>query len=350
MKKILLFITLTLLTISGIEAQNFTYKIDFGTLFDNLEGSDSYAPTRSLFTAKLAPEIGVKISDKHKLMVGAVMLQNLGDDIFLTDADYTLYYNFTDNNFNVFVGSFPRSNTFEMYPKSFFRDDFLFTDNNIEGVMAQYTPTKKNGFIELYVDWYGQNQENRDDEFLLVGSTEFSFCNKYLFAGANILINHLKNTDKLVDSYLYERALYNIYLGADFQSLTPSLDRFKVSFGTNSSMEHKRFEGDYEEPWKNNVGWQFNVDVNYKGFGLKNDYYFGDSQLVYYEQYGNDLYWGNQFYQSDRYNLTELYYEKCWGCISLRAGMKFHVTPTTFANQQVVTLKLNLGKIIKNKH
>ncbi|MFI3267473.1 MAG: hypothetical protein R3Y51_02025 [Rikenellaceae bacterium] len=346
-----LFLTFLLLfsTTIGLKAQNLVYKVDFGVLFDNLEGSADYTPTRTLFTAKFAPEIGVKFAEKHQFMVGAVMLQNLGDNNFLTDADYTIYYNFSDANFNVYAGSFPRANSIATYPNSFFREDFLFTDNNIEGVMAQYVPNKGNGYIEVYVDWYGQNQENRDDEFLFAGSTEFSYCDKLFFFGANALVNHIKNTDLLVDSYLYERAFYNVYVGTDLQSLMPCLDRFRINFGTNSSLEHKRFdESVEEEPWANNLGWQFGFDINWKGAGLKNDFYFGDSQLMYYEQYENDLYWGNQFYQSDRYNLTELYYEKSWGIVSLKAAMKFHITPDVFANQQLLTLKLNLNQMIKN--
>lgn len=347
-KKIFLIALVLFSSITGVKAQEFAYKVDFGVLFDNLEGSDPYDATRTLFTAKLVPEIGVQIGGKHRIMAGAVMLQNLGDDNFLTDADYIVYYNFSDENFDVFAGSFSRANSIGTYPTSFFREDYLFTDNNIEGVMAQYVPNKKNGFVELYVDWYGQNQEIRTDEFLFVGSTEFSFHNNLIFFGANALVNHFKNSFFLEDAELYERALYNVYLGTDLSYLMPKLDRFKISLGTNSSMEHKRFEApEDEEPWTNNLGWQFNVDVNWKGLGLKNEFYFGDSQLMYYEQYGNDMYWGNQFYQAKRYNLTELYYEKTWKCVSLKAGMKFHMTPGQVANQQVVTLKVNINQIVK---
>ncbi|MEG1649153.1 MAG: hypothetical protein RR277_04605, partial [Rikenellaceae bacterium] len=298
--KSLLLATLILLS-NGVNAQKFHYIVDFGFNFDNLESSDPYEPTRSLFRVKLAPQVGVKLGENHMLMAGADILQTLGDSIFPTRADYTLYYRFKNDNFGAVAGSFPRSYSVAHYPRSFFREDYCFFDTNIEGLMLQYANTKKTGYAEFFFDWYGMNEKLRIDEFLLAASSEYTFYDKKLIVGANLLLNHFKKDYYLGDAFLLERTQYNLYVGTDLQSLAPKFEELRVSFGTLSSMEHKRML-DRDTPWVNSVGWQANISVMIKGFGLSNDFYFGDPQFAYHSQYGSEFYPGLPFYQAKRYN------------------------------------------------
>lgn len=347
MKKVLLsVIFITLFT--ALKAQDFTYKVGFNFFFDNLEGSIPYAPTRTLIDVKITPELGITIDDKHQLMVGASLIQELGDSILFGKRDYIVYYKFTSDKFNVVAGSFPRYHSMGNYPRSFFRNDFLFFDNNIEGVLAQYIPEKNNGFVEFYTDWYGQNQTLRLDEFSLVASTEFNYFDKLLIVGGSALVNHYKNDYVLKDAYLYERALYNAYVATDLSSIFPQLDKFRIGFGTNSSMENKRRK-EIDSKWQNNIGWQLDIDVNWKGFGLKNEFYFGDPQLMYYEQYGDVIYCGSRFYQAKKYNFTEFYYQRAWDFLSIRGGLELHTTSKGVAIQQMISLNFNLHQILKGK-
>lgn len=333
------------LGVQSARAQNFVYKLDFDFYFDNLEGSDPWYPTRTLFSVKLAPEVGLQMGRKHAFMVGANLIQDLGDSTFLTKADYTIYYRYLDHNFSALAGAFPRSYSIARYPKSFFREDWNFYNSNIDGLMLQYRNNRRTGYVEFFVDWYGQSQKYRIDEFMLTASSEYSFLNKALFVGANGLLNHYKNDYKLQDSYLLERAFYNVYVGTDLSFVLPFFDEARIGFGTLSSMEHKRHL-EFETEWQNNIGWQADLSLKWKGLGLSNSFYFGDSQMIYFQQYGNDMYFGSPFYQSKRYNRTDLSYEWKKSFFSVKADVAIHVTPGYVANQEMLTLKVNLHQML----
>lgn len=329
--------------------ENFVYKVDFGFYFDNLEASDPWEGSRTRFAVKLAPEAGIRLGEKHTFMVGADMVQDLGDSTFLTKADYTVYYRFKNDNFGVYAGAFPRSNSIAKYPLSFFREEFNFFNSNIDGLMLQYQNRGRTGYVELFIDWYGQNQKLRIDEFMICGSSEYTFLDKLFLAGINASMNHYKNDYKLKDSYLFERNYYNVYVGTDLAKILPFLSEARVTFGTMSSMERKRFL-EQESSWINHLGWQLDVALRWKGFGLRNAYYFGDSQMMYYRQYGGDLYWGSPFYQSDRYNRTDISWQWKKKFLSVKADFVFHYTPAGgVSTQQLFVLGFNLHQMVKNK-
>ena len=329
-------------TISTTNAQKLEYIIDFGFNFDNMESSKPYDDSRTLLGVKLAPQIGVSFGKEHRVMVGGDLIQMMGDSIFPSEIDYTIYYRFENKNFGALVGAFPREYSIAEYPLSFFREDYKFYDSNMEGIMLQYKNNKGNGYAELFLDWYGINHELRIDEFLVGASTRYSFYDNLLFTGANMLLNHFKNDYILGDSFLLERAQYNIYVGSDLHHIVPTMDKLSFSFGTNSSMERKRVL-DRDTEWKNAMGWQLDIDAEYKGFGLENEFYFGASQFQYHQQYGSNFYMGSPFYQSPIYNRANFYYKWSNKFLSLRADFIFHFTEKTVSNQQMLTLAVNLN-------
>lgn len=331
----------------GAHSQNFTYHLGFDFFADNLEGCGAVIPTRTLIDVKLTPEIGVTFDDKHSVMIGASLIQDLGGEDLFGQSELTLYYKYNSEQFKGYAGAIPRRESFNNFPLSIFREEYIFMQSNIKGILLQYENKRRSGYAEFFLDWYGQNQDERIDEFILAANSEYDIYNKYVYVGGSLMINHLKNEYKLYDSYLFERAYYNLYLGGDFVSLFPKLNKARVSVGTNSSMEHKRIL-DEETSWSSNLGWQIDLDVNWKGLGLKNQFYFGASQLQYYDQYGDDIYWGSQFYQYGRYNMTEVYYDRSWKFLNFKGQFKLHATPEIFANQALLTISVNIDQMLKN--
>lgn len=332
---------LVFLSISFLNAQELEYKVNFDFLFDNLEESRPYEDTRSYLAVKLAPEIGVSFDDKHYLMGGFNMIQDMGDSIFPTKIEYTLYYNYKGDNFNVYLGSFPRIYSSTRYARSFFRDDYLFYNPNIEGLMAQYTSKNQRSSGEFFFDWYGMNQELRIDEFLLVGSFKQRLADSDLLnVGADLLLNHFKNDYYLVDSYLLERFQSNVYISSDISSFTNNtLSLLELKLALLTSSERKRIL-DTETSWQHSPGFQVGLSAIYKGFGVSNDLYIGKEQMLYYEQYGTSFYPGSTFYGAGRYNRADIFYTWRNRLVSVRADIIFHITPTTVANQQMLSFGL----------
>ncbi len=331
-------------------AQKLEYEVDFGFNFDNLEGSLPYENTRTYMGAMIAPQIGFSLDEKNKVMVGGNLIQFMGDSLVPSLSDYTIYYKYDGENFNALLGAFPRSNSIATYPHSFFREDYSFYDPNMEGMMFQYENSKGSGIIELFLDWYGIDHEQRHDEFLFGGATRYYTGNRNFFFGANIMINHFNNEEALYLSditssadqcHLLERMQTYIYAGADLKPLLPTLDRLTLTLGLNNSAENKRFN-EKESTWQHSPGLQLNLDANYKGFGIDNELYMGKSQFLYYGEYGSLFYMGSQFYRAKSYNRADLYYEKELGNISLRVDAIFHTTESGTANQQNITLKMKI--------
>lgn len=344
MKKLILFIS-TIFICSAVSAQNFAYRVRFDTYFDNLESSEQWEPTRTLFAVKLAPEIGLQLGGGHSLMVGANLIQDLGDTL-LTHADYSVYYRYKSKRFGALAGSFSRRNSIGDYPITFFDNDWSFYNENIHGIMLQSGRKPKHRYIEFFVDWQGQDQKFRIDEFLLCASGRYSFFDRLLIFDAAGMLSHFKNDYVLQDSYLLERAFYKASLSTDLHKVIPLFDEFRLGFGTLSSMEHKRVL-DTHTTWQHNIGFQAEADIRWKWVGLKNDFYFGDPQQTYYRQYSRRIYSGSPFYQSDRYNRTSLYGKWSKKFLSVKGEIILHATKGNVANQEMLTLSLDIHQMLK---
>lgn len=341
-KKIAFLLLFTLATLAA-KAQKFDYIIDFGVNFDNLEGSNPYESTRTLFGAKLAPQVGFELAENHKIMAGADLVQNFGDSNFPTQIDYTLYYRFDNKKYGAIFGSLPRTYSIMEYPRSFFREDYYFYDTNIEGLMLQYKNEESATSAEFFYDWYGIDHDENIDQFLLVGAVRHKIVkNNLLTLGADMLLNHFLNENYLVDAYLLERFQSNIFLSSDLRDvISEELDFFELKAALLTCSENKRMH-EVESGWNHATGVQVGLKVGYKRFGLTNDYYHGKGQMQYYEQYGTDFYPGSTFYAAESYNRADLFYEWKNSFLTLRADMIFHITPSTVANQQMLTVRINL--------
>lgn len=276
-------------------------------------------------------------------MIGADLLQNLGDSTFLTKADYTVYYKFSNHNINVVAGSLPRSYSVGRYPLSFFRENYDFYNGNIKGFMFNRTSNK--GYVEVFCDWYGANEELAIDEFMLVGSTEYGFFNHMWLVGGNFLLNHYKNKYYLEDSYLLERLQYNIYTGVDLRHLVPSFDELRLSAGLLSTMERKRTEA-ISSSWDHELGYQVDLAARYKGFGLSNSLYWGKPQFEYFGQYGSKVYPGSVFYTSSFYDRIEASYQYRYKFLKVEGLLVFHFMDNQIANQQMIRLSINFDNLI----
>lgn len=337
-----------------LSAYDFKYDIGFKFYLDNLEDSFPYWDTRTLYGVSLAPEIGIQFDPYQSLMVGGYFIQNMGEQHFPTKANLTLYYSAMNDKFAGYFGIFPRTHSIAHYPLSFFRNDFYFFDPNINGLMLQYKPKDyQNGYAELIFDWYGGNLAKRDDEFMVLGSSQFKFLHNYLMVGGNFLMYHFKNSDVLAqdghhgDTFLLDRIYYNVYVGSDLKELMPFMDKAYVKFGTLSSLERKRRLSTGLDPFYNGLGWQVDLGVEYKGFGLENSYYFGKPQMKYFSQYGEDFYSGLPFYQSSRYDRADFYYEYKNDLLSARFSFIFHFLKDQVANQEMLTITLDTKKLFK---
>ncbi|PAF41925.1 hypothetical protein [Helicobacter sp. 11S02596-1] len=346
-----------LLLVSIGQSYEWKYRLGFDFYLDNLEDSVPYWDTRTIYGVRLAPEVGIAFDEHQSLMFGGYVLQNMGEQHFPTKANVSIYYNATGEKFRSYFGIFPRTHSIAHYPLSFFRNDFYFFNPNINGLMFQYKPQnpsdKFDGYAEFIFDWYGGNLSKRFDEFMVLASSEFQFLRHYLYVGGNFLMYHFKNDEYLAkdgsngDTYLMDRIYYNLYVGTNFKNLLPFMDKASTQFGTLSSLERKRRLSTGLDPFYNGLGWQWDIAMQYKGFGIKNSYYFGKPQMKYFSEYGEDFYSGLPFYQAKTYDRADFYYEYKNDILTARFSIILHFVDKILANQEMLTISLDTHKLFK---
>ncbi|MCE3037679.1 hypothetical protein LW133_00080 [Helicobacter sp. faydin-H8] len=329
----------------------FIYGIDFDFLLDNTEESQKYWPTRTLFTGSIAPEIGISFKNQN-LRVGGHFIQNLGEKYPAKNL-LTFSYDFTYKDIKAFFGIFHKKQWIGEYSQLFYRKDFLFYNPLINGVLFQYDSQKYDLQAEFIFDWYGGDITKRIDEFLTQGFLKKSFFNKKLFFGGSFLLYHFKNDEFLnldggnFDTYLLDRFYYELFIGSNLQSLTPSMDKLLFKFSNLSSLERKRRLSTGLDPFSNLLGWQFDFQAQYKGFGFENSLYFGKNQYKYFSTYGEDFYAGLPFYQSPLFDRAEIYYEYKNDYLTGRFSFILHFTQDALAYQQMLSLSLDTHKLFR---
>ena len=335
---------------------HFIYGADFNFFLDNLEESQTYNwPTRTLFAASIFPEIGLSFYNQN-LKIGGYAIADMGQG-YPKNGGFTISYDFTYKNLRGIFGIFSKKEWIGNYSNLFYRKDYLYYHPVSNGILFQYQPKDKNIIGELMVDWYGGNRAKGFDEFLVQGYFEKNFFHRALYFGGSLLLYHFLNHDFLSqdgaiyegkpDTYLLDRFYYQIFIGTDLTHLAPVMDTLKIQMSNLSSLERKRTHSQGVEPFNNLLGWQFDFNAQYKGFGIDNSTYFGASQYRYFNQYGENFYAGLPFYQSPFYNRTEIYYEFKNPYLTTRFSVIFHFTDRNIANQEMLTLVLDSHKLFK---
>lgn len=344
-------------TISKPKMLSFLYNARFDFLLDNIENTQSLLwGTRTRYVLGANGEVGLGILDSHKIILGGFGLQDMGvKRVFNAGGGILAYYNYHSNEtkagkFSATLGVFPRNKLLKTYPKSFFRSDFLFLNPASNGVLLQYCLPKQQsikGKAEVLFDWFGGNLAKRDDEFFLLFGGEISFLDS-INLGLDTLIFHFKNSDVLsrgvnnADVYLLDRILYNGYVEVDFRGFVPAfkkhLQKAQIGFSALGQLERKRtLSGN--EPFYTGSGYEASLNVQYKGFGIKESYYFGKPQMRYFREYGESVYEGLPLYQT-QFNQINAYYGYENKFLRTQLSLIFYTFNGNLATQQMLTFAI----------
>ena len=118
----------------------------------------------------------------------------------------------------------------------------------------------------------------------------------------------------------------------------------QIQFGALSSIERKRRLSGLGA-FHHAMGYEGGFKLQYKGFGLDESYYFGDGQMYYYSEYGENFYDGLPFYRADRFNRVNVFYEYRNNWLKANLSFMFFSLPQTFALQQMLTLSIDTHRL-----
>jgi len=240
------------------------------------------------------------------------------------------------------MGAFPRSFILDKYPRLFFQDSVIYYRPNINGILWEYSHKKL--LLSLWLDWTGRQSVDTRETFFVGLSGKYKpgifylrhFSYMYHFSGP---------MNPVVLEALHDNGMALTSAGVDFSGKT-FLDKFEINAGWAVGLDRAR-DG---SGWITHSGFLSEAIIEFKRIGLFNSLYFGDSQMDFYSDHGNELYWGDPFYRTKTYNRSDLYIdfikEKS---INLKLIYSLHFTENSMYHEQALKVSVNLNDL-KFKH
>lgn len=315
-----------------------TWSVDFGSVFDNREGDDTYTAAKTFFFTNLAVEGGIKFTDSDRISAGAVWNQPIANTVDGATVRPTLYYRHSSRLWSLSLGMFPRTQLRQQLPNFLWSDSLTYFQHNIRGALVQYhSPT---AFIDFYLDWRQHQTDTKREAFNIVFHGEWQPGAKHFLVGGHLLMNHYALTRNAPDNmHIVDNFMANPYVGADFSCAT-ALDSLTVKVGAIATFERNR---------GNELGWQVPVGAwvellcEWRWLGLKNSFYAGGRQMPCYGEFGASLYQGEPFYQSKFYNRTDIYariWHNRW--VDVQASLDFNFAQKSFIFYQRLSARVYL--------
>ena len=341
-KRLLSLVALLLAAGGGLHPQEIIVGTGFTTRFDNREYSgNTFDESKTLFSARLSPRVGVQWAEKNRLIIGVDLLQDFGDDKkFLTRARPLLYYSFRTENVEAYAGVFDRKALTGDYSKAFFSDSLAFYKNRMAGFLGAYRSTSRpKTYVEFGIDWEGIYGKASREKFRILSAGRYTVCDSFYFGYAFSMFHFASSAE---EHNVSDNMLFNPFAGSEF---TAFFD-FDVKLGMLLAPQRVRR---FEEGWKKPCGGQLDFKMTRWGVKIENTLFVGENLMPYYAVHGSELYSGERFYATTEhvYNRTSIGYERSFfnRSVTVEACMIFHYDGTGLGNQQVVRLSVDIEKI-----
>lgn len=328
-------------------AQSFLWDVDFKFDFDNKEYAHMKGyPSKTDFSAAIVPKVGLGFKKDHAIYLGGNFLRDFGKHASPKYvAEMLLYYQYSGKRLFINAGAFPSRNYAGYYFPTITSDRYML-DNVTEGALIRYSG--RHGMIEALIDWTGQFEKYTRESFVVKSYGKFEHQDfPYLSLAYTYAMNHYSNNE-LLNGVVDNMWLYP-HIGFNLAPLTP-LSRLGGKLGWLNTFQNNRVENQgYACPG----GFQMELEIEYKGFGVNDILYLGPNLMPYYNYvdqqgivYGDNLYFSEMFYQttSGVYNRLEAYWRyNLNDMLSVKISSVHHCVGKEWGWQQVVRLYVNLN-------
>lgn len=322
---------------SNVYSQEVDWNIGVSSFFDNSEfGHSKVQIPQTMAGVHLIPEAIFRLDQVHSIHVGVDMLHEFGSNAFVDIFTPTAYYQYKKPSFKFLMGAYPRKMVVDKYPRFFFQDSITYYRPNMTGLLLEYSGNHLYG--NLWLDWTSRQSPTEREAFIVGFSGEYkqgifvsrNFSYMYHFAGV---------MNPVAFDALHDNILSYTSIGVDLSGKTP-LDKLSLHAGWAVGLDRARDDSG----WFVHHGLLSEATVQYKWFGVFNTLYRGDSQMYYYNDHGNELYWGDPIYRAKLYNRTDLYVEFMNRDIgSIRFVYSLHACEHELYQQQVLRMSFNIG-------
>lgn len=323
----ILYILVLLLTISNIvRAQDVEGAVGLHSFADNREYGKSGRYPQTIFGIRISPELGLLLDSTHRIRVGFNALHEFGSPKFTNHIDPVVYYQYMKNNWNFYMGAFPRYKLLTDYPRSILTDTLNYYRPNVEGMLVKY---ENEHFRQtVWIDWTSRQTATARENFLfgLSGSykTGIFFISHYA-----MMLHNAGPAVSIEGDHIEDNGALAVKVGLDLSNNT-FLDSLTINAGGLMSFERVRTIGGWQTP----KGLLLEFHAEYRRFGIINSYYNGE---------GHNIKFGDRFYTSKVYNRTDL----TWRPILFKniegiLDLSFHFVDGVVDSQQAFGLRYNI--------
>lgn len=345
MRRFLILLTTVLCCLtSGVQAQRLVVGAGFETYFDNREYSgNEFDVSKTLFSARLTPRIGVQWGGRNRLVFAVDMLQNFGDnERFLSEVRPLMYYAYEAERVKAMAGIFERRELqLDGYPLAMMSDEMRFYDNRIQGFMGRYMSARRKGsFVEMSFDWCGMRGETSRERFRLMSAGRYTA--EWFRFGYALSMYHFSVSD--AGGGVSDNLMAYPYVGARFNAYFD----FDIEFGAIVAPQRIR---QLEQGWKAPAGGQLKVGISRWGVQLENTLWCGDGLMPYWSLYGSEFYAGERFWSTTKgvYNRTKIGYGRSFfgDTLEVEAFLLVHYDGTGTGTSQQIKLSVDLEKMFR---
>ena len=338
-KSFLLLATLMFFSVKS-QSQDFIWKANVYSFFDNKEfGQSEYKIPQTMSGVQAASEIGIRFDSVHIISGGVNIIHKFGSKTAVDNLYPTIYYEFNKNPYRFMMGAFPRDAALNKYPQVFFQDSISYFRPNINGFFWEIS--RKNSYFNLWLDWTSQISATERETFFVGFSGRYNTGIFYL-QHFNYMFHYAKNLDSVVETFINDNALMLTSIGLNLSELT-FLDQLDINAGWLAGIERSRAE---DAGWVNNNGFLMETRLAYKRIGIFNTLYLGKSQMKFYTNHSNKLYWGDPIYRAGNYNRSDFYIDFIKNSkVQLKLAYSLHFAEKNVYHEQLLKVKIALNNL-----
>jgi len=317
-------------------SQEFVWKAGVNSFFDNQEfAGSSVQDDQTMAGVRISPEIGFSWQGNHRIFAGFDAMREFGSNKIIDFADLIAYYDFSGERFRFYMGAFPRRMALGNYPRMFFADSIGYFRPVLNGLFWEYF--KNDNYLNVWLDWTSRQTAEVRETFFMGWSGRYNW--NIFYAQHFGYMFHFAHRADSPRGNLHDNGLMLTSFGIDFAQKT-NFSKLEANVGWSVGLERNR-GGDNR--WHTPNGFLSELKIEYRGLGIFNTFYAGGKQQIFYDEYGNSLYWGDRFYRTKRYNRTDLYYSFFrTNVVNLKFVYSFHFAERNMYHQQVLLASFNL--------
>lgn len=262
------------------------------------------APSGTLAALRLSPYVGISFGHNHRLKAGFDIMKDFGAPDTKPVTELAVWYQYDNGGFTLAAGIVPFSTLKGYYSTAIFSDTASFYDAHFDGFYLGWKSGRSQ--YELAFDWNGKYGDVRREQFNVM-SAGSGWVTPWLALCWEGMFHHYA-CSAAVKGVVDDHILHP-YLQFEFSSITP-LDRLELSLGFMAGYQADRLAGQRYLP----IGGDLVVDFQKWGFGVRNQFYYGQSQAPFYHatdaagvEFGSNLYMRSSWWQIRRDGKAGLY-------------------------------------------